>query len=121
MAPSRATRARASGRTGLTATAMLVAACGASSQNDAAAPACNGVSPANLAYEQTTAGQCPATPTILTGTGTVGTSCSDPTDCAPVCCTCPGSHASADVAECSNGNCLDGATACCLYALQCAQ
>jgi hypothetical protein len=25
------------------------------------------------------------------------------------------------VAECSNGNCLDGDTACCLFGLQCAQ
>jgi hypothetical protein len=58
---------------------------------------------------------------MLTGTGVEGTACSDPTDCAPTCCACPGTSTGADVAECSNGNCLDGATACCLYALQCAQ
>lgn len=104
------------------AAGLLVAACGGSSApTDATGPACNGVSPASLVAEQTQAGQCPATPTTLTGTGAAGTACSDPSACAPVCCTCPGAAASADVAECYQGNCLDGSTACCLYAGQCAQ
>jgi hypothetical protein len=105
----------------LLAGGFLLAACGSTPDSDAIAPACNGVSPANLTYEQTQAGECPTTPTLLTGKATVGTPCSEATDCAPVCCQCPGTTTGADVAECSNGNCLDGATACCLYALQCAQ
>jgi hypothetical protein len=106
----------------LLAACALVVACGSNSeQTDEVAPACSGVSPANLAYEQTPAGQCPKTPTLLTGTGTVGTPCSSADDCAPVCCSCPGTSTGADVAECNNGNCLDGATECCLYQQQCAQ
>jgi len=100
---------------------LLVAACTSSSADDAVAPACKGVSPENLQYEQTPAGQCPSHPTTLTGTGVVGTACSEATDCAPVCCTCPGTSTGAAVAECSSGNCLDGNTTCCLYAQQCAQ
>jgi hypothetical protein len=100
---------------------LLVAACESTTADDVVAPACNGVSAENLQSEQTPAGQCPTHPMILTGTGVVGTACSDPTDCAPVCCSCPGTTTGADVAECSGGNCLDGSTACCLYALQCAQ
>jgi hypothetical protein len=100
---------------------VLVAACGSTTTDDVVAPSCNGVSPANLESEQTQAGQCPTHPTILTGTGLEGDACSDPTDCLPTCCTCPGTTTGADVAECSNGNCLAGDTACCLYALQCAQ
>jgi hypothetical protein len=115
-------RVRLSRRVGapLLAVLVLVVACGGSA-SDEVAPACNGISPANLAYEQTAAGQCPTTPKLLTGTGTVGTGCSDATDCAPFCCQCPGTSMGADVAECSNGNCLDGSTACCLYQQQCAQ
>jgi hypothetical protein len=114
-------RARARGAVwSLPAGFLLIAACG-SATDDVVAPACQGVSPVNLQDEQTPAGQCPAHPMTLTGTGVVGTACSDATDCAPVCCTCPGTSTAADVAECSNGNCLDGNTACCLYAQQCAQ
>jgi hypothetical protein len=112
-------RARAGGAIG--GVCLLVAACGSSTADDVAAPSCDGVSPANLEYEQTPAGQCPAHPTMLTGTGMVGDACSDATDCLPTCCTCPGTSTGAAVAECSNGNCLDGNTACCLYGLQCAQ
>jgi hypothetical protein len=100
---------------------LLVVACGGSPTEDPVAPACSGVSPANLATEQTPAGQCPSHPTILIGTGVEGDACSEPTDCAPVCCSCPGEGTGALVAECNNGNCLDGATECCLYAQQCAQ
>ena len=32
---------------------------------------------------------------------------------------CPGTSQGAAVAECNSGNCLDGATVCCLYGLQC--
>ena len=103
------------------AAALLVVACGQGEQEDEVAPACNGVSPANLVSESTQAGQCPQDPTTLTGQATVGQQCSDATDCAPTCCSCPGTSGGADVAECNNGNCLDGATACCLFALQCGQ
>jgi hypothetical protein len=103
------------------AAALVVAACGEGEQTDEVAPACNGVSPANLIAEQTTAGECPQNPSTLTGKGTAGQQCSDSTDCAPFCCSCPGTNQGADVAECSNGNCLDGSTTCCLYALQCGQ
>ena len=103
------------------AAVLLVVACGDGAPVDATGPACRGVSPATLEMDQTPAGQCPSPPKNLTGTGASGTPCSQAADCAPVCCTCPGAGVSADVAECSNGDCLDGATACCLYALQCAQ
>jgi hypothetical protein len=100
---------------------VLVAACGTNSTDDTAAPACNGVSPAELVAEQTPEGQCPTHPTVLIGTGTEGSACSASSDCAPACCACPGASTGADVAECANGNCLDGETACCLYAQQCGQ
>ena len=100
---------------------LLLAACGSSPADDAIAPACNGVSAENLESEATTAGQCPTHPMTLTGKGMVGDACSQPTDCAPVCCTCPGTGTAAAVAECSGGNCLDGKTACCLYGLKCGQ
>jgi hypothetical protein len=100
---------------------LLVVACGSSATDDEVAPACRGVSPENLQYEQTPAGQCPAQPMTLTGMGSEGDSCSTATDCAPAKCTCPGTTECAYVAECAGGNCLDGETACCLYGLQCAQ
>lgn len=99
--------------------ALALAACNDAASSDVNAPACNGVSPSTLTSEQTPSGQCPQNPTTLTGTGTEGTACSDPTDCAPVCCQCPGTSQGAAVAECNGGNCLDGATVCCLYGLQC--
>ncbi|HEY3820022.1 MAG TPA: hypothetical protein VGL81_22810 [Polyangiaceae bacterium] len=100
---------------------LLVAACTSSAADDEIAPACGGVSPANLESEEAPDGGCPASPMTLIGMGGVGDACSDPTDCAPAKCTCPGTTGCAWVAECSNGNCLDGNTACCLYGLQCAQ
>jgi hypothetical protein len=101
--------------------AFVVAACSSSdSADDSVGPACNGVSATGLAMEQTAAGQCPASPRTLTGTATVGQACSDSTDCAPLCCQCE-AGGSAVVAQCSNGNCLDGSTTCCLYSAQCGQ
>jgi hypothetical protein len=99
--------------------ATLLAACGSGSTTSADAPACHGVSPTGLTIEQTPASQCPATPSVLTGTGQAGAPCSDASACAPACCSCP-SGGQADVAECVNGSCLDAATACCLYDTQCA-
>ena len=90
---------------------------------DATGPACNGVSPASLVAEQTQAGQCPATPTTLTGTGAAGGRVLrlDAADCLPQCCSCPGTGGTAAVAECNGGNCLAGEMACCLYGLHCTQ
>jgi hypothetical protein len=105
---------------GIAAGALVVAACSQGSSTSAYGPACNGVSPAGLTTEATPDGQCPSQPTHLTGTATVGQPCSDPAACAPTCCTCPGTGTKALVAHCSNGNCLDGATACCLFSQQCA-
>jgi hypothetical protein len=99
---------------------VLVVACGNSETDDIAAPACKGVSPAGIQYDEEADGGCLAHPVTLLGTGSEGDSCSQATDCAPAQCTCPGTTTCAWVAECSNGNCLDGDTACCLYGLQCA-
>jgi hypothetical protein len=99
--------------------AGVLAACGSGPTTSADAPACRGESPAGLTVEQTPAGQCPAAPATLTGTGGAGAPCSDASACAPACCSCP-SGGKADVAECAHGSCLDAATACCLFARQCA-
>lgn len=101
--------------------AAVAAACSSSdAENDPVGPVCSGESPNGLAMEQTAAGQCPTSPKTLTGTATVGQACSDATDCAPVCCQCA-AGGSAAVAQCENGNCLDGSTTCCLYSQQCGQ
>ena len=106
----------------LAALAVVLVACSSSdAADDDVGPACNGVSATGVAIEQTQAGKCPMPPATLTGTATFGQPCSDSTDCAPFCCTCPGSGAQASVAQCSHGNCLDGSTTCCLFAEQCAQ
>jgi hypothetical protein len=102
---------------GLIALAAIVVAC--SSSDDEVAPACNGVSPVGLATEQTQDGQCPTSPTMLTGMVPAYAACSQSTDCAPFKCTCPGSNDCAYVAQCEGSNCLDGATTCCLYSQQC--
>ncbi len=99
--------------------AAILVACSSSDANDDVAPACSGVSSEGLATEQTQAGQCPASPTTLTGTVQAYSACSQSTDCAPFKCTCPGTSDCALVAQCSGGNCLDGATTCCLYSQQC--
>jgi hypothetical protein len=100
---------------------LLAVACGDEAE-DVTAPACNGVSPANIQYDEAVdGGACPDQPVTLLGTESEGDSCSEATDCAPTKCMCPGTTTCAWVAECSNGNCLDGNTACCLFGLQCAQ
>jgi hypothetical protein len=98
---------------------LVALACNTSTQDDALYPACNGQSPAGLASESTSAGACPAHPTMLTGTATVGSQCGSAADCLPYCCKCS-SGVNALVAQCSNGSCLDGNDTCCLYAQQCA-
>lgn len=97
---------------------LVFLACDTNTQDDALYPACNGNSPNGLATESTSAGACPTHPAILTGTATVGSPCSDSSDCKPYCCTCS-SGASALVAQCENGSCLDGNDTCCLYAQAC--
>src|SRR5579863_1168813 len=104
------------------ALATIVAACGASNAStDSIAPACNGFALVGLAVEQTQAGQCPTSPMNLTGTVSTNAACSQSTDCAPFKCTCPGTGDCAYVAQCANGNCLDGSDTCCLYSQQCGQ
>ena len=98
--------------------AFVLVACSTTTQDDENYPACNGVSPADLATEATAAGACPTHPKTLIGTATVGSPCAQASDCMPYCCMCPNAG-SADVAQCSNGSCLDGDTTCCLFALQC--
>jgi hypothetical protein len=100
---------------------LLAVACGNSETDDEVAPACRGVSAVGIQYDEEADGGCLAHPVTLLGTAGVGDSCSVATDCAPTRCGCAGSSTCAWVAECSNGNCLDGDTACCLYGLQCAQ
>ena len=92
-------------------------ACSNDAAEDPYAPVCNGASGAGL-YTEAVAGECPAHPVTLTGKAMEGDACSVSTDCAPTCCSCP-AQGSTDVAVCSNGSCLDGATACCLYAMGC--
>jgi hypothetical protein len=104
---------------GLIALAVIVVACSSSDTTDDYAQACNAVSANGLATEETPAGTCPTSPRTLTGTVPAYSACSQSTDCAPFCCQCAGSGTSADVAQCSGGNCLDGATTCCLYSQQC--
>jgi|ERR1700722_6267184 hypothetical protein len=99
--------------------ALGAAACGATPANDSDYPACNGISPAGLASEQTSAGACPAHPTMLTGKGVVGAVCGSAADCLPQCCGCT-NGTKALVAQCSNGSCLDGSDTCCLFQQQCA-
>jgi hypothetical protein len=101
------------------AVAVLVAACASTTAQDAMYPACNGEPSAGLATESTSSGLCPAHPTSLVGTGTLGASCTQASDCAPICCQC-GNGQGAAVAQCANGGCLGGADTCCLYARQCA-
>jgi hypothetical protein len=102
----------------LAGTLVLLACNSTTTQDDTVYPACNGVSPEGLATEATSAGACPAHPKTLVGTATVGSPCGQSTDCQPYCCQCP-NGGSSDAAECSNGNCLDGDTTCCLFAAQC--
>ncbi|MGD0527105.1 MAG: hypothetical protein ABSE49_18320 [Polyangiaceae bacterium] len=105
----------------LVVSSLLIVACTSNPEEDEVAPACNGVSPTGIQYDQLADGGCLAHPVTLLGSGGEGDSCSEATDCAPAKCTCPGTTTCAWVAECSNGNCLDGDTACCLYGLQCSQ
>lgn len=105
----------------LAVTSLLVVACTSDAEEDEIAPACSGVSPAGIQYDEDSDGGCLAHPVTLLGSAGEGDSCSQATDCAPTKCTCPGTSTCAWVAECSNGNCLSGDTACCLYGLQCAQ
>lgn len=56
-------------------------------------------------------GACPTAPTIVTGTGAAGATCSSASDCAPACCTCTTGTGSWGAAECLNGKCNNG-TAC---------
>jgi hypothetical protein len=109
---------RAWGLAWIAPVALVVAACGSTTQNDELYPACNGISPAGLASESTSKGTCPSSPTTLTGKATVGAVCGSAADCKPYCCSCT-NGTSALVAQCSNGSCLDGNDTCCLFSQQC--
>jgi hypothetical protein len=43
-----------------------------------------------------------------------GSACSDPLDCAPVCCPCPKGNVFALSTWCNNGACADPETVCCM-------
>jgi hypothetical protein len=99
--------------------AALLAACTATApQQDALYPSCNDAPTEGLASEATSRGQCPTHPTTLVGRGTVGSACSQASDCAPTCCTCSSGQA-ALVAQCAHGSCLDATDTCCLFTSQC--
>lgn len=71
-----------------------------------------------VACSQTTAGEeqtdnvCPASPMRLTGTVPEGGDCTVYTECAPVCCTCPGGGGMYLASECTDAKCADMASAC---------
>jgi len=46
--------------------------------------------------------------------GAAGSACSDPLDCAPVCCVCPGRAAHALATWCDQGLCAAPADVCCM-------
>lgn len=97
--------------------AMQVA-CGETATQDTLYPSCNDAPSDGLATEATSGGQCPAHPTTLIGTLTVGSPCTEAGDCKPYCCQCSNGQG-ALVAQCAHGSCLDGSDTCCLYAEQC--
>jgi hypothetical protein len=102
-----------------TALAVVLAACGTTTTQDALYPACNDSPTEGLVSESTSGGKCPTHPTMLVGQGTVGSPCTQAADCAPICCECSDGQAAA-VSQCAHGSCLDGTDTCCLYSLQCA-
>ncbi|HEY8040565.1 MAG TPA: hypothetical protein VIF15_12255 [Polyangiaceae bacterium] len=112
-------RGRAAIAVAIAAGVALAACNGGTSDSGPTVRSCRGVSAVGLETEATTASQCPASPAILTGKQGPGGQCGSSADCAPVCCSCPGGAKGADAALCSDGNCLDAATTCCLFALAC--
>jgi len=71
----------------------LLMACGTTSSNSSSS------------QTEQKSGMCPGTPTILTGTGAAGSSCSSYSSCAPKCCSCVVSGNNYDAASCSDGEC----------------
>lgn len=108
---------------GVIALCLLVGvACGSSDpETSGDSPVCGGTSQQGLTVEQTSAEECPSRPMQLTGTIPANSACTQSTDCAPVRCVCSGTSECGFVSECNNGSCLDDATACCLFALQCGE
>lgn len=82
-------------------TAVGIVACGGSDSSSSSSDSSQG--------EQQN-GACPASPSVLTGTKSVGEACSSYSDCAPSCCACAGSAKKYAAARCQNGKCV--ATAC---------
>src|SRR5580693_6022573 len=61
----------------LVVSSLLIVACTSNPEEDEVAPACNGVSPTGIQYDQLADGGCLAHPVTLLGSGGEGDSCSE--------------------------------------------